>query len=183
MKPWILATSLILTLGSDAGAQSKDALVGTWKLLSSTDTTEKGEVRDSFGRGAVGFLTYTADGRMMVIISHGGRKPLSVPDYIAAPAEERTAAFSSFIAYAGTYTLEAPQVIHHVQVASLENRVGIDQVRTIVKLEGGQLILRTPLLLKGGRMVREELIWQRWKADSGGQEASSRAQLALAPRR
>lgn len=169
MKKWILATPLmLLTLGSCAWAQSKDALVGTWKLVSSTDATEKGETRDSFGSGAVGFLTYTADGRMMAIISHGGRKPLSVPDYIGAPAEERSAAFSTFIAYAGTYTVEARRVIHHVEVSSLENRVGTDQVRTIVKLEGERLILRTPLLRKGGRMITEELIWQRWKPETDG---------------
>jgi len=177
MKTWMLATPwMLLTLGSGAWAQSKDALVGSWKLVSSTDTTEKGETRNSFGGGAVGFLTYTADGRMMVIISHAGRKPLSVPDYIGAAAEERSAAFSTFIAYAGTYTVEAQRVIHHVQVASLQNRVGTDQVRTIVKLEGERLILRTPLLLKDGQMITEELIWQRWKPESDGQGSSARVQ-------
>jgi hypothetical protein len=34
-----------------------------------------------------GFLTYTADGRMMAIITNGGRKPLSVDDRVSAPAE------------------------------------------------------------------------------------------------
>jgi len=170
MKKWILAVGLaILALPLGASAQSKDALVGTWKLVSATDTTEKGEKRDAFGSGAVGFLIYTADGRMTAMISHGGRKALSVPDYIAAPAEERAAAFATFTAYAGTYTLESNRVIHHVQIASLQNRVGSDQVRTIVKLQDDELILRTPPFLKGGRMVTTELTWQRLKGAGASQ--------------
>ncbi len=167
MKKWILAVAfLFAALPSIGLAQSKETLVGTWKLVSATDTTDKGEVKDAFGSGAIGFLTYTADGRMMAIISHGGRKPLTVPDYIAAPAEERAAAFATFTAYAGTYTLESGRVIHHVQVASLQNRVGTDQVRTVVKLQGDELILRTPPILRGGRMVTTELIWQRLKGEA-----------------
>jgi len=167
MKKWMLrAVLVILAFPFSAVGQSKEALIGTWKLVSATDTTEKGEKSDAFGSGAVGFLTYTADGRMMAIISNGGRKPLSVPDYIAAPAEERAEAFTTFSAYAGTYSLESGRVVHHVQVASLQNRVGTDMVRTIVKLQDDQLVLRTPPFLKGGRLVTTELTWQRWKGDA-----------------
>lgn len=144
-------------------AQSRNALIGTWKLVSAIDTTENGEKSLAFGSNPVGFLTYTSDGRMMAMISHGGRKPLSVDDWIAAPAGEQAEAFATFIGYAGTYTLEKDRVIHHVQVASLQNLVGTDQVRTIVKLEGDRLVLRAPSFLKAGRMVTTELTWQRLK--------------------
>ena len=50
-----------------------------------------------------GLLTYTADGRMMSITTKGGRKPLSVPDNVGAPAEERAEAFATMTAYAGSY--------------------------------------------------------------------------------
>ena len=147
----------------------KDTLVGTWRLLSATETTEKGEQSDLFGRNPTGFLTYTADGRMMGIISHAGRKPLSVPDHIsAAPAEERAEAFATFVAYAGTYTQETDRVIHHVQAAWLENWVGTDQVRIIAKLQADQLILRTRPYLSRGRTVTSELVWQRLKLESEG---------------
>ena len=146
----------------------KDALVGTWKLVSATETTEKGESRDAFGRNPTGFLTYTNDDRMIGMISHGERKPLSVPDYVNAPPAERAEAFATFLAYAGTYRLEGNRVIHHVEAAWLENSVGSEQVRNIVKLDGDQLILRTPPLLEGGRMVIFELTWQRLKAEPNG---------------
>jgi hypothetical protein len=62
MTSWILATALMALafLPSSATAQSKDTLVGTWKLVDATDTTEKGEVIEhSYGQNPTGFLTYT----------------------------------------------------------------------------------------------------------------------------
>ena len=166
MTNWFLAVALVvMALPSNGIAQSKDALVGTWKLVSARDTPERGEVRDAFGRNPTGFLTYTADGRMMAIVTFDGRKPLSVPDYISAPSEERAAAFATLIAYAGTYTLTGDRVIHHVEAAWMQNYVKTDQVRFIVKLQGDRLTLRTPPFLKGGvQLANQELVWERAKS-------------------
>jgi hypothetical protein len=69
MTKWILAAALIVSaLQSTAIAQSKDTLVGTWRLISSKDMTEKGEVKTRTAR--IPQDSYTADGRMMVIISN-----------------------------------------------------------------------------------------------------------------
>ena len=164
MKRWMLAATLgFMAFPSSGLAQSKDTLVGTWKLISAIDTTEKGEAKSAFGQNPVGFLTYTADGRMMAIIAHGPRKLLSVPDYTAAPAEERAEAFATFAAYAGRYTLNGDKVVHHVEISSVQNRVGTDLTRSIVALQGDRLVLRTPPFLKGGVMVTTELIWERLK--------------------
>jgi Lipocalin-like domain len=73
-------------------AQSKHALVGTWKLVSATDTSEKGGVRDSMGPNPIGFLTYAADGRVSVVMGDSRRKPfLKYPP----PAEEVVDAFKT----------------------------------------------------------------------------------------
>jgi Lipocalin-like domain len=136
-------------------------LVGTWKLVSATEGTGKGEKRDLFGRNPTGFLTYTADGRMMAIIANGSRKPLSVNDFFGAPADERAEAFSTFAAYAGRYTREGDTVIHHVEIASIQNFVGTDLVRTIVALQSGRLTLRTPPTKRGGAKVTAEVVWER----------------------
>ena len=147
---------------ASAANDPKASLVGTWKLVSAKDTTEKGEVRDAFGQNPTGFLTYTADGRMMAIIGFDGRKPLSVPDYISAPSEERAAAFATFVAYAGRYTFTGDRVIHHIEVAWMQNYVKTDQVRFIVKLQGNQVTLRTTPFLKGGvPLAYQELVWER----------------------
>ena len=58
---------------------AKDKLVGTWKLVSASSTTsERRAKRNSLWSNPLGFLTYTADGRVTAMISYGGRKSLSV---------------------------------------------------------------------------------------------------------
>jgi lipocalin-like protein len=74
MKPFLLLPVLLLLVPAigqeNAVAQSKTDLVGTWKLVSATDTTDKGQViHNVYGLNPTGFLTYTADGRMMAIIT------------------------------------------------------------------------------------------------------------------
>ena len=82
-----LVSVLAGIFSSTGNAQCKDSVVGTWKLVSSTATTDNGEVNKAvLGQNPSGLLTYTADGRMMAIISDDGRKPLSIADRVAAPA-------------------------------------------------------------------------------------------------
>jgi hypothetical protein len=138
-------------------AQAKDSLVGSWKLVSATYTTEKGEVKEQIGPNPVGFLTYTADGRMSVVMADSRRKPLSM--VIPPPAEEATAALLTFFAYAGSYTFTGDQVTHHVEICSVQNFVNTDQVRS-VKLECDHLTLRGGFGLTSGG---GELVWERMK--------------------
>jgi Lipocalin-like domain len=114
-----IITVLAAIFSPDATAQCKHSVVGTWKLVSVKATTDKGDVDKSvLGQNPSGLLTYTADGRMTAIISDDGRKPLSIADRVAAPAEERAQAYSTFMAYAGRYTFTCDRVIAHVEVAS-----------------------------------------------------------------
>src|SRR5215831_11882585 len=150
----------VVSLAAINSAQSK-SLVGTWRLLSATSTAGGGEVNSAvFGENPTGFITYTTDGRVSVIISDGGRKPLSVSDRIAAATEERAKAFSSFVAYAGRYTFTGDKVVHHVEAASIQNWVNTDLVRS-ARLEGDRLILKTPPTARGGIQQSIELVWQR----------------------
>jgi len=96
----------------------------------------------------------------MVIISDDGRKPLSVADKLTAPVEERAQAFSTFLAYGGTYTVAGEKVIHHVEVSSLQNWVGTDPVR-FVNLQGDRLVLKSPPLPRGGALQSFEVVWER----------------------
>src|SRR5882724_9903515 len=101
-------------------AWSSDKLVGTWKLVSASLSTEGGERNDApFGASPTGFLTYTLEGSNSAMISYGGRKPLSVSDWSLAPAEEEAEAFGTFAAYAVRYTLKAARVNHHVEISAL----------------------------------------------------------------
>jgi len=155
----ILAVGFSLT----ANAQCKGSIVGTWRLVSVTATTDKGDVDKAvLGQNPSGLLTYTADGRMMEIISEDGRKPLSIPDRVAAPAEERAKAYSTFTAYAGIYLFTCDKVVTHVEIASLQNWVNTYQTR-FVTLRGNRLTVRTTPISRAGVMVNIESVWERLK--------------------
>jgi hypothetical protein len=137
---------------------ANDKLVGTWKLVSASSTTSAGERCETpYGPSPVGFLTYTADGRVSAMISYGGRKSLSVR---GGTPEEQADAFKTFLAYAGRYKLSGDQVIHHVEISSIPNYVDKDLVRR-VKFEGDRIVLVTPPTRLNGKLQTVELIWQR----------------------
>ncbi len=159
MMKLVVPALVLLALFGPVTAQ--DQLVGTWRLLSATASTDKGDKRDAFGKSPTGLLTYTGDGRMSVAIAEGGRKALS-SDRVSAPAEERAQAFATFLAYAGGYSRKDEKVIHHVEISSFPNWVGTDLVRTCA-LEGDRLTLTTPPLSAGGVLRTTELVWERLK--------------------
>jgi len=140
--------------------ERNDKLIGTWKLVSASSTTSKGEPSDSpYGTSPAGLLTYTEDGRVSVVISHGGRRPLPP----LATMEQHADAFNTFLAYAGKYTISGGEIIHSVEISSIQNYVGKDLVRT-VKFQGDQIILATPPTPIKGKTRIIELIWERLDA-------------------
>jgi hypothetical protein len=140
---------------------ANEKLVGTWKLVSASSTTANGQRNETpYGVGPVGFLNYTADGRMSSVISFGGRKPITFGRTGAALLEEQAEAFKTFLAYAGRYTLSGDQVSHHVEVSSIQNYTNKDMVRTI-RFEGDRISLTTPPMAVNGEIQTVELIWQR----------------------
>lgn len=140
-------------------------IVGTWKLVSVSFSTASGERNDApFGPSPTGFLTYTPDGRMSAMISYSGRKPLSVSDLSLAAVQEKAEAFSTFLAYAGRYTLMEGKVIHHAEISAIQNWVNTDLVR-LIKFQGDRIILATlPTSIKG-KIQTWELVWERVPPD------------------
>ena len=153
---------VVAALAPTAMGQKKDDLVGTWKLVSAWSTRPNGERVALYGEHPMGFLTYTREGRMTAILSDSERPRLSSEDRLAVPTAERAAAFSSFIAYSGTFRIEGDRVIHHVEISWLQNWVGTDQVRQM-RLEGNRLTLRAPMRTLGGEQRANELVWERVK--------------------
>ena len=159
----LIVSILAVGFSSRANAQCKGSVVGTWKLVSVTATTDKRDVDKAvLGQNPFGRLTYTADGRMMEIISEDGRKPLSIADRVAAPAEERAKAYSTFMAYAGKYAFTCNKVVTHVEIASLQNWVNTYQTR-FVTLRRNRLTVRTTPISRAGVLVNIESVWERLK--------------------
>ncbi len=141
--------------------RSGDApLVGTWKLVSSTRTdVESGEESRTFGSHPTGFLNYSADGRVMVIMVGDHRKPPSGP----VPTEpEMIAWFKSALAYAGRYTVEGNQVIHHVEASTDPWRAGTRLVRSF-SLDGKVLTLNAApaRYWMDGRVSVLTIVWEK----------------------
>lgn len=145
-----------------------NSLIGIWKLISATAITADGTVTpDMYGANPIGYIIYTSDGHMMVMFSRGDRLPLSQEvrsplssEIQSLPIEELAQAFTTFNAYAGTYTLSGNTVTHHIEIASIPNRVDTTLVRTFTMSES-RLTLRTLPVLSDGVEMLFELVWER----------------------
>lgn len=143
-------------------------LMGIWKFISATAIHADGRVTpDVYGANPTGYITYTSDGHMMVMFSRSDRPPLSQEvrsplssEMQSLPVEELAHAFTTFSAYAGTYTLSGNTVAHHIEIASIPNRVSTTLVRTFT-LNENQVALRTSPVLSNGAEIVFELVWER----------------------
>ena len=93
---------------------SGNPVLGTWKLKSYVVTAGTGEKSTPYGENPIGYLSYSADGRMHAIGTSRGR---IVPLTPTPRDEERVALHETMFAYAGTYSLEAAKVTHHVDIS------------------------------------------------------------------
>lgn len=133
-----LAISLILI--ASVSRADDNLLLGTWKLKSFVrKDVATGERRPGLDEHPEGFLGYGPDGRMYAIFVAGDRV---VPAGSQPTDEERAQLHKSMLAYAGTYKIAGDRVVHHIDVAWNNARIGSDQVR-FFKLDGDRLTLTT----------------------------------------
>ncbi len=97
---------------------------------------------------------------MTVTLVGADRESLSTDDVLGGSEAERAEAYSSYIAYCGTYEVEGNVVIHRVQMSLFPNWVGSAQERYF-ELSGDELVLRSVPVEVGGRLVVSELRWIR----------------------
>ncbi len=137
-------------------------LIGTWKLVSAiSEEIPSGAKRDFYGPNAAGFINYSPDGRMMVVVVSGRRRK---PAGTVATAAEAEALFRTMVSYAGRYTIDGDRITHHVDVAWNETWAGTQQTR-IFRLDGDRIVLSTlpnPDPFTGAMSVRT-IIWEKLK--------------------
>jgi hypothetical protein len=114
------------------------ALLGTWRMISwKKEFVSDGKAVDALGPNPQGFITYSADGRVSVIVVPRDRPaPASLPPSDA----EKVRLFDSLFAYAGTYTLDDDKVVHHLDTTWNQSWTGTEQVR-FYKLSGKRLLI------------------------------------------
>ena len=124
-------------------------LIGTWRLVTRENQSLDGHISHPFGRDAVGYILYNADGYMSVTIMRPDRVNFALGDLLAGSPEEKVQAAETYMSYGGRYEFRGDIVIHHVEVSLFPNWVGGRQER-LVELTGNPLILSTrPMLLSG----------------------------------
>jgi hypothetical protein len=135
--------------------------IGTWRL-SAYKAEVDGKTGFPLGAHATGQLVYDANGYMAAQIAGEHRTRLSTEDYRKLAMTETDAAFKSYVAYFGTYEVDAvnKKVIHHVQACLLPNWAGTDLIRCY-EFEANRLILRTEPVSRGGHQIVLTLVWER----------------------
>lgn len=125
--------------------QVRDQLLGAWRLVSIVAIAPDGTRTNTLGDHPVGQISYTPGGQMSAVLQHTERPVLSGTTAREATDAEVAAAWRTFIAYFGSYSidLDAGALVHHVQGAYLPSMVGTDQVRYFT-FEDDRLILQPP---------------------------------------
>ena len=119
-----LGTSAVVAIIAEPAIAQSMEIVGTWKFSTYVRTDPiTGKNTNIFGEHPRGWLIYTAEGRMMVIVVPESRKPLEQD-------EDRIEHHKQMVSYTGRYTIAGDKVIHHVDVAWNEAWIGTDLVRS-----------------------------------------------------
>ena len=103
---------------------------------------------------------YGQDGYMSVSIMRPDRPKFAAGDLPSGGAQERARATDTYVSYCGRYEFRGDTVVHHVDLSSFPNWVGVDQER-LVELTGNRLTLSTRPILLGGLQQTAHLIWER----------------------
>lgn len=127
--------------------------VGTWSLAS---LGGEGGLVERLGESPVGILIYDPSGNMSVQIMNGERAGIPL-----RTGDDFKAAFQSYIAYFGRYSLDVAEesVTHHVAGSLYPRDVG-REFKRLYEFEGDTLIL-TAIGVIGGEDIAARLVWQR----------------------
>lgn len=136
-------------------------LHGRYDLQSLYGEFEDGSRVYPFGERPNGCLDYRPDGYMSVFAGAPDR-PKFAGDVGQGSPEEIAAAFGSFDAYCGRYTInpEEGTITHHVTIARLPDYEGSDQTR-YYRLQGEILQISTAPFPFQGRTAVFHLLWKR----------------------
>jgi hypothetical protein len=139
----------------------RSPLIGTWRLESWVSLVGDGTEALPMGPSPEGLLAYAPDGTMLTAFGQAERALFGTDDVTGGTADERSAAFESFIAYGGRYELDGSTVIHTVEVSLFPNWIGTTQRRHWeVDEAGDRLTLVSPPISVGGQTRSQRLVWR-----------------------
>lgn len=134
-------------------------IAGSWKLLA-WRRLEGDDVIYPLGEDATGTLIYAEDGSMAVQMAAAHRLTIPTTDPLGGDAEQRAAAYSTCLAYFGTWEVNDGNVIHHIEASLFPNWSSTVQLRPFT-CDGQELVLRTPPAEGPNGTVVNEMSWMR----------------------
>jgi hypothetical protein len=156
---WLVVLVLFLIAVQPSFADDRAKILGIWKIISyEWETQATGERQPIMGKNPTGYIIFTPEGRMMVIITGEGRKASNAD-------QDRARLLDSMSAYTGIYRLEGDKWITKVDVAWHPARVGTEQVR-FFKFDGDRLQVISewmPGVSGAQQMGRVIITWERAK--------------------
>ena len=147
--------SVIGNAQSKSAADVQKQFIGHWRLVKFENFDEKGVARLAAYDG--GRIMYDAAGNMSAQLMRSERKPLATP----STEPERAAAYATYTAYYGKFTIDPglAKVTHHVEGALNHNWVKTDLVRYYAfSPDGSQLMLS---IKNAEGRVTGTLTWER----------------------
>ena len=164
---------ILFSMAATSAAPPPDDLskkfVGAWRLVS-IEGIPPG--RPFVYDRPTGLIMYDPSGRMCVnIVLKADRKPFApyAKGLLTATIEERAAAFDTYAAYFGTFTVDAKAgtVTHHLEDSLVPGRQGTDNIRWF-EFQGDNRLYLIPIEDgKGGVLPRKDatfkLLWERLK--------------------
>lgn len=144
-----------------AAHAAEEELYGTYALVSTSQKlVETGQV-DTYTNER-GFITYTREGRMFVVIARGERpKPESLAKMTDA---QRVGLFRTLTAYTGTYKFDGKAIEHDIDVSWNEVWTGTAQIRHFSR-DGDTITLATDPGPRptDGKLAVTTLVWRKVK--------------------
>ena len=158
----VCAVAICLSSCAQSDASTSQALVGSWRLVSSEGHSSDGSIVRDQGETPTGRAMFDADGRLSLHLTRPNRANWESGDFLRPTRDECIDMARDYFGYFGIYTVdeEAGVVTFHVEGAAYPNYVGTDQKRFFT-IEKNRLILRTLPERAGGADVTYYVTWER----------------------
>lgn len=152
---WLTLAPVLLMAMAASFAADRDALVGSWRLVSfEREYQAAGEREYPMGKSPTGYILFHPTGLMAVVITAEGRKA-------AATDQDRAGLFNSMVAYTGPYRVDGDKWITTVEVSANPAWVSTEQTRTF-RVTGDRLQEMTAWAARpDSRMARAVITYER----------------------
>jgi hypothetical protein len=157
---WLFSLVLLVFVAQPSLADDRAKIQGIWRLVSfQVEYQATGERQDVRGKNPTGYINFTPEGRMGVIITNEGRQP-------ATTDQDRAELFKTLVAYTGLYRVDGDKWITKVDVSANPAWVGTEQTRSF-KIVGDRLQESTALMQLTAQpekgMVRYVITYEKTK--------------------